>query len=288
MANSPCPSGEGEGSYGGILYSLRGTSGKVCVCAQCYAGIIHPYGFGGSFDPIQPSRVGAGAGASQLCIFNEKSPRRAQYMNKIDEAITLRTFTPFQAFATRLGVLPTCATTTAVSNRKWYGNDDCLICESCWEEFAKDTPLAPQLPYQGKVLPSGYCDLYSARMRGLWGEACAKGNMDEFMAFARHRAVVYQQTVPRMQEILAVMRMRMQQRETALLAGLRLTGSDLLVGASQSGTYTTYGNASVGYGWATRAGAHGAQMFNQGMSMNVVDGGEMMQVAQLEKMWKAV
>ncbi|KAL2785384.1 hypothetical protein BJX66DRAFT_314985 [Aspergillus keveii] len=289
MANPPCPSGEGEGSYGGILYSLRGTSGKVCVCAQCYAGILSPYGFGGSFDAIQPSSQG-GAGASKLCIFNEKSPRRAQYMDKLDEAVNLRTLTPFQTFASRLGVLPTCPTTTAVPDRKWYGNDDCLICESCWEEFAKETSLAPQLPYQGKVLPGGYCDLYSARMRGLWAKACAKGSMDEFMAFARHRSAVYQQTVPRMQEILAVMRMRLQKSQAALLTGVRLMGSDLVVAASQASGYSywRYGNASVGYGWATRAGAHGQQIFNEGMGMNVADGGVMEEIARLEKMWMAV
>jgi hypothetical protein len=114
--------------------------------------------------------------------------------------------------------------------------------------------------------------------------------MAEVMAFARHRAAVYQQTVPRMQEILAVRRMRMQQSQAALLAGVRLMGSDLLVGASQASgsAYWTYGNASVGYGWATRAGAHGAQIFNEGMGMDVAGGGEMMEIARLEKMWMAV
>ncbi|KAL3456053.1 hypothetical protein BJX64DRAFT_297066 [Aspergillus heterothallicus] len=284
IANPPCPSGETGSSYGGTWYALRSTGDKVCACAQCYAGIIYPFGFGGSFIPIQGPAVQPGL----PCIFNEKAPRRAQYLKKIDEAVSLRTFTHFEAFAARLGVLPVCQTTNMVPNRIWYGNDDCLICESCWEEFARHTSLASQFPYQGKLLANGVCDMYSARMRGLWLEACKSGDMTEFMAFARHRGAIYQQTVPRMQEILAYTKMRMAQRQTALLAGAMLTGADGIVGASQAVNHTTYGNASVGYGWATMSGAHGAQMFNQGLSMNVVDGGEMMQVAQLEKMWKEV
>ncbi|KAL2822922.1 hypothetical protein BJX63DRAFT_417337 [Aspergillus granulosus] len=286
MSNPPCPSGEGN-SYGGTWYSLRSTGEKICVCTQCYAGIIYPFGFDSYFVPLSrsPAAVRMGQG---VCIFNEKAPRRAQFLNKIDEAVSLRNFSHFQDFAARLGVLPVCQTTKIVNNRKWYGNDDCFICESCWEEFAKDTSLASQLPYQGKLMKSGICDMYSVRMRGLWLDACRKGDMTDFMAFARHRSAVYQQTVPRMQEILAYTKMRMEQRQTALLAGVMLTGADNVVGASQAVNWTTYGNAGVGYGWATMAGAQGAQMFNQGMGMNVVNGGEMMQVARLEEMWKAV
>ncbi|KAL2840896.1 hypothetical protein BJY01DRAFT_257236 [Aspergillus pseudoustus] len=286
MANPPCPSAENASTYEGTWYALRSAGNKVCVCTQCYAGLIYPFGFGSYFTPLPRSpQALAGIGG---CIFNEKSPRRTQYLNKTDEAVSLRTFTHFQNFASTLGVLPVCQTTTAVNNRRWYGNDDCLICESCWEEFARRTSLASQLPYQGKFLASGICDMYSARMRGLWLDACKRGNTTEFMAFARHRSAVYQQTVPRMQEILAYTKMRMEQRQTALLAGVMMTGASNVVGASQAVNYTTYGNASVGYGWATMSGAQGAQMLNQGMGMNVVDGGEMMQVAQLEKMWKEV
>ncbi|KKK24018.1 hypothetical protein AOCH_002782 [Aspergillus ochraceoroseus] len=280
LASAPCPA---DSAYGGTWYGLGPTGEHAGTCAQCFAGIIEPFGFANHF-----VRVPSLSNEKRTCTFHEKSPRRSEYLKKYDNAISTRNLSNFRDFAIRFGPLPLCPTNAMVKNRRWYGRDEFLICESCWEEFAKETSLASQLPHRGIVLPDACCDMYSSRMRTLWNEACAKGDMTDFVTFAKHRAAVYAQTVPRMHEILAMTKMRMQQKQTLLMAGIMLQGADNIVGASRAPGYTTYGNSSIGYGFATQAGAQGAMQFGQGLNMSVVDGGEMMQVQQLEKMWKEV
>lgn len=93
-------------------------------------------------------------------------------------------------------------------------------------------------------------------------------------------------TMPQCQMILSMMSMRMSMRNTQLLASTIVMGSDGIVGAARPVNHTHYGNSSVGYGWNTSAGAEAAMQNQQAMGMQVVSGNEMMQVAQLEGMWK--
>ncbi|EAW08777.1 uncharacterized protein ACLA_097130 [Aspergillus clavatus NRRL 1] len=280
MASPPCPSASG-GVYPGTWYKLP--RAEVYVCAQCFAGIIFPFRFGNHFVQAYAHN------GPRTCIFNAATPRREQFLNRFDESISLRDFSKFENYVVRLSPLPLCSTSTMVHNRRWYGTNDFLACESCWEEFVKDTSLASQLSLKGVVVPAACCDMYSARMRRLWMTACSKNNLAEFTAFAKHRSAVYAQTVPRMQEILAMAKMRMEQKQTLMMSSIMLQGASNVVGASQSAdfSHTLYGNAALGY-HATPAGAQGAAQFDQALGINPVQGGEMMQVAQLEAMWKQV
>ena len=94
--------------------------------------------------------------------------------------------------------------------------------------------------------------------------------------------------MPQSQQILALAKMRLQQQQTLTMSGLMLQGGNYAVAAVQGLGHNRYGNASIGYNYATMSGAQGAQQFHQGMNMNVVNGGDMALVAQLEQRWKEV
>lgn len=281
IASPPCPSG---GQYAGVWHTLR-RDRRVHVCAQCFAGMIYIYNFGSHFEPVQ-----AQIGQHRICIFNISTPRRLSFVTKLDECVSLRDFSKFEDYAIRFAALPVCPTYNMVEKRRWYGSDDFLICESCWEEFAKETCLASTLPHQGLIIPQACCDLYSSRMRDLWTSACAKNNMAEFIAFAKHRNAVYEQTVPHMQRILAMSKMRLRQKQTLMMSSIILQGSDNLVSLTQdpSQNHTLYGNSDVGYSYATDVGVLGAQQFKQALGIPVVQRNEMAQLAQLEAIWKQV
>ncbi|KAJ6020172.1 hypothetical protein N7499_003467 [Penicillium canescens] len=240
LSSPPCPA---DGAYRGTWYGLRLTGEEVGACSQCYAGIVEPFGFGKYFVRAQSS-----SNEKRICIFNESAPRREEFLKKFDDAISTRNFSRFQDFAVRFAVLPPCPTYSLVKDRKWYGSNEFLICESCWEEFAKGTSLAAQLPHHGIVLSNACCDLYSHRMRGLWNEACEKGDMSYVTEFAKHRATVYAQTVPRIQVILATIQMRMNQKKALLINSLTLQASDNLVALTKGPSCSRYGNSDIGYG----------------------------------------
>jgi hypothetical protein len=65
------------------------------------------------------------------------------------------------------------------------------------------------------------------------GDACARGDMTEFMESARHRAAVYEQSMQRIQETLALTKMRLQQQQMLLMSDLMLQGSDYAIAAVQ-------------------------------------------------------
>lgn len=272
-----------DGNYTGGWYGLKSNPECANICAQCFAGTIKVYGFRDRFIPIPNN-------PNRRCVFSSAAPRQLQFFNRLDEAIMTRSLTTFEDYARRIGNLPLCPKSNPVENQRWYGSNEFLICVSCWEEFAKDTALAPRLPFRGVVRPSACCDLYSPRMRGLWTEACAKGDMSAFVAFAKHRAQIYAQTVPAMQQMLAMAKMRMEQQQTLMLSSVMLQGADNVVGASRpvGMGYDLYGNGNVGFHYATPAGATGAAQFQQALGITSVQGGEMMQVAQLEALWQSV
>lgn len=93
---------------------------------------------------------------------------------------------------------------------------------------------------------------------------------------------------PHDQEIMALTKVRLQQQQMLIMSCLTLQGGDYAVAAVQGPGHDRYGNASIGYKYATMSGAQGAQQFHQGMNMNVVSGVDMALVAQLEQMWKEV
>jgi hypothetical protein len=272
------------GIENGTWHRLRCGQGlDFDVCGQCFAGFIIPYGFGDRFIQMQLQ-------GKRTCDLNPAVPRQREYCRKLDESISLGNFAYFEEYATRFANIPPCPTYNIVKGRRWYGDNTFLACEQCWEEFVRDTPLASNLIHKGIVLSDGaFCDLYSARMRGLWMKACNTGDLREFVAAAQHRTAVYTKTVPTMQQLVAQARLRFVRKETLLRSSVMLHGANNVAAASRMpGSQTTmYGNDRVGW-WETMAGAEGAEDWEKANKINIVPGNEMVQVARLEAMWKAV
>lgn len=275
---------------GGAWYRLRcGQDLGFDICGQCFAGFIVPYGFGDRFIQIQQQQQ-LPPGGRRMCDLNPAVPRQREYCRKLDESISLGSFASFEEYAMRFANnnnIPPCPTYNIVKGRRWYGNDTFLACEQCWEEFVRDTSLASKL---GMVLADGaFCDLYSARMRGLWMTACDAGDLSEFIAAAQHRSAVYTRTVPVIQRLQAQARLRFVKQQTLRGSSVMLHGADIVAAASRMpGSETTvYGNDRVGW-WDTLAGAEGAEDWEKANKINIVPGNEMVQVARLEAMWKAV
>lgn len=87
---------------------------------------------------------------------------------------------------------------------------------------------------------------------------------------------------------MAMMRMRMEQKNTLAMASIMVGGAGNIEAAASGGSRHDYGNSAVGYGFQNYAGVEGAMYGRQANSVAVVDEGEFARVGQLEALWKEV
>jgi hypothetical protein len=126
-------------------------------------------------------------------------------------------------------------------------------------------------------------------MRGLWREACAKGQPADFVAFAKHRTMVYVQTIPM---IDAMNQMRLLRHRKALHDGvLSVQYAGMASIRNVAGTTDGYLHGGNGLNWHnTWEGAHSEQLMNSmhsGLS-NANRGDDVMTILQLQAKWRAV
>ncbi|KAF7555377.1 hypothetical protein G7Z17_g2219 [Cylindrodendrum hubeiense] len=179
-----------------------------------------------------------------------------------------------------------------INGRKWYGNkfyalgDDhqtgIRICEECFTHYVKDTPLES---YVGEdlteqvyeSLPDGcVCNAQTRRARDELSSACQKG---DFMQFSRYWAARKdcrarfeamdarcQQQADRQQVALNALNMQNQMASIKLMQGLTANTNATIMGIGGSVAEAAspdygqrYGNAAVGHGYLTAAGANAAQ-----------------------------
>lgn len=185
------------------------------------------------------------------------------------------------------------------------------VCPACYEDVLRDKPLSHYFNLEsssGKHL----CELYSANMRGRWravqeasfaqGLKDANNNFlpDEtalatFIAYREHRTQVFIETVPVMDQLLAAAQMRLFQQQRLNTTSSFYSNLDRMSSAASGIHYgplptytTTYGNSSVGYGFATPWGVEGAEYGRQAAAVAGQGGGDSARVAYLEARWKEV
>lgn len=284
MSSPPC---SGNGVENGIWFALSSaTSADFAVCPACYAGWVEAQGFGSWF-----VRRAFPPGTTLQCDFNASSPRFRVWMPKLAEALGTGSFGKFADFVARVSNLPLCTYREPALNRRWYGSDDFYICESCFEEAVRGTSFASRLPLQRQLLGTpGVCDMYSPRMRSLWKAACDKGDLTDFISFAKYRSQVYAETVPQINQLLSIVKMRAQQKMTLMMSATMLNGAGNLISASRPAdhAYSTYGNASVGFDHDTYQNAQAAGNFQKANNISLMPGNETMLLTQLEVKWKQV
>ncbi|EED13575.1 conserved hypothetical protein [Talaromyces stipitatus ATCC 10500] len=260
-------------------YTLSGCP-NFAICGRCFIGIAQTYGMDRFFQQTN----GPTNGSVFVCDFHPEIPRSHSYYGKFDEAIALQDFSIFHNFVARVSCLPVCPKDSPYRNRRWYCGDDATICESCYEEAIRGTSLAYTLTLQERP-GECICDCYTPRMRGLWHKACAENDIQSFNAALRQRMQVYQATVPRMRQILAITKMRANTQATLFMSSIMLQGANNIVSASASHHPYQYGNAQLGW-WDTPVGAQGAAQFQQAVSMNIAPTGDMAEMTQLGAIWK--
>jgi hypothetical protein len=268
----------------GTWYTLIHDPEGFDICHACYTGFIHIIGMGTYFKPRRYA-----SGTVKACSFNTSTKRFRNYMLKLNEAIETYRFKIFTDYVHKFSHLPVCPGIDSVDHARWYGTFDYLFCPECYESLAKGTAVASRFTEVNSLLQPAYiCSGYSPRMQKLWAEAVAKNDDREFGKIATHRVHIWMKTIAECRNIMAMMRMRMEQKNTLAMASIMVGGAGNIEAAASGGSRHDYGNSAVGYGFQNFAGVEGAMYGRQANSVAVVDGGEFARVGQLEALWKEV
>ncbi|KAF6822233.1 integral membrane protein [Colletotrichum plurivorum] len=165
------------------------------VCKACVACVVEPLGLAASFVPRCSSSSSA---TPTVCSLNPASPRFAAYAARLLEGFYVADAGALEAYALEFASLPPCPRDEDFRGGRWYGWQGCAVCPSCYHEFARGTALAASMTLRGEVVrdASLMCEMYSPRMRGLYTEACKRGDVKGLLAAAAARRKVFAETVP--------------------------------------------------------------------------------------------
>ncbi|KAL2812689.1 hypothetical protein BDW59DRAFT_167748 [Aspergillus cavernicola] len=277
----PCTA---EIPHGATAYQIQGVN-NFDMCQRCYVGLIKPHGLAKYFKAVQSSPT-----SPRACDLNAAAARFASYAAKIDEAMITCTLATFTDFAANLCNLDLCPRLDLVKGRRWYGDatSGFRICPACYEEVVRGSDLARHFPSIPVEIPGEeHCDLYSARMRGKWAEACEKRDPAIFTQFAAFRKSVYDQTVPEMRNIVAMAKLNLNMQKMYNVSSSFYNNMDGMT-ASMYSPYISYGAAGIPHRFDTPWGVHGAQLGRtaQGYGQGIT--GDTARVAQLQAMWDQV
>ena len=189
---------------------------------------------------------------------------------------------PFIDYIARFASLPVCQGTRRVENATWYGDQDAslLICPACFEEAVRGTYFASTLPLQNKPLPAAnHCSLYSARMRGMYAQACETRSLTSLLAFAARREEVYRETIPQIENFLA------NQRQKEQL--LRIAGTNRANAIASQALYNGFtGRNAIVHGFSQ--GVVGLTLGYEQQRRDLVYDARRPGMVQLEQRWKEV
>ncbi|KAF3396803.1 hypothetical protein DPV78_007997 [Talaromyces pinophilus] len=234
------------------------------ICRRCLIGFMVAPEFALEFKEVESRR-----GGNWVCDLHPTRPRFLKYLTIYTAAVRLKDYSIFSNYVLEWAPVPECPRNNAYTNRKWYGKGRFTACELCYREVIEGTSLASHL--ECDVVPNeSRCQMYSARMRNLWGQACENNDLDSFLVLANERMDAFLLLEIEKQRQLAEMSIRASQRNTLLLTSTMNTGLNGIIEASGASDGRMWGNSSIGYNWATSAGAEGRLQFDQAMGMDVV------------------
>ncbi|KAF7552764.1 hypothetical protein G7Z17_g4095 [Cylindrodendrum hubeiense] len=253
------------GSKGGSFYRLRGPAVDFCVCVVCFSGILQSmrvdrYFELANYDPKD----------TIVCSLTPGAPRFAEYIRRLSEAYETGVWSRFSTFVHKWASVPVCSMDT-LGPGIFYGFSegfpDIAACQQCYEEVIQRSRFDPMVVRRGETQLNGgplkaICSFFSPRMRLRWTTACASGDFDGFMEFAKLRVKVWCETIPRMQMILAQQKMTQQRAMTSALASVAYQGMEnIKLAASGYRSDRLYGSSSLGW-HETQNGAISAR-YNQ-------------------------
>ncbi|KAL3420590.1 integral membrane protein [Phlyctema vagabunda] len=191
----------------GSWYIIKDGEYDFDLCASCYACLIQPFGLDKHFVKAKYP-----AGNERACDFYPRGPRFAKRMEALLDAMLTGRFEVLKDLIKAYeGVVP-CQRLKLVTGGYFWGNADISCCGECYHDVIRGTKLDTHITVRNQYHQRAICDMYSARMRRLWAEACEKDDYASFAAFARHRTAVYHQTVPECHRILQQQRIALSQQ----------------------------------------------------------------------------
>jgi len=304
------PMCRGAGMTNVQWYTLRGGCDNFDVCPTCYSGFICAFGMQIHFQPQKKCPPGT----TKMCDFCSEAPNFAKTIIRYHVALETPDTEQFITHTRRMASISLCTGVKQQVAQFWrigLKGDPMSVCPACYEDVLRDRPLSHYFNHE--VSPGKHlCELYSANMRRRWRavqEASAVQNIrdannnflpDEaalanFIAYREHRTQVFIETVPVMEQLLAAAQNRLFQQQRLNQNSSFYSNLDRMSSAASGIHYgplpaytTTYGNSSVGYGFATPWGVEGAAYGQQAAAVASQGGGDFARVAYLEARWKEV
>ncbi|KEQ68335.1 hypothetical protein M436DRAFT_58579 [Aureobasidium namibiae CBS 147.97] len=301
---------KGAGMAGVQWYTLKGGCNNFDVCPTCYSGFICAFGMQIYFQPQKKCPPGT----TKMCDFCAEAPNFAKTIIRYHVALETPDTEQFITHIRRMASIFPCTGVKQQVAQFWrigLRGDPMGVCPACYEDVLRERPLSHYFNHEsspGKHL----CELYSANMRRRWRavqEASAIQNIrdannnylpDEtalanFIAYREHRTQVFIETVPVMDQLLAAAQMRLFEQKRLNMNSSFYNNLDRMSSTASGIHYgplprytTTYGNSSVGHGFATPWGVEGAAYGQQAAAVASQGGGDFARVAYLEARWKEV
>ncbi|KAI4734398.1 hypothetical protein E4T50_15066 [Aureobasidium sp. EXF-12298] len=301
---------KGAGMAGVQWYTVKGGCDNFDVCPTCYSGFLCAFGMQVYFQPQKKCPTGT----IKMCDFCAEAPNIAKTLLHYIIALETPDREQFITHTRRMASLSPCTGVKQQVAQFWrigLRGDPMSVCPSCYEDVLRDQPLTHYFNHEsspGKHL----CELYSANMRTRWRAvqqaSAAQGIKDannnylpdetalaNFIAYRNHRTQVFIETIPAIEQINAAAQMRLFEQRRLNQNSSFYSNLDRTVGNAGGIHFgplpaytTTYGNSSVGYGFATPYGVEGAAYGQQARAVASQGGGDFVRLAQLEARWKEV
>ncbi|KAK7418451.1 hypothetical protein QQX98_003943 [Neonectria punicea] len=279
-----------QGTSGAVWYTLRSDPAGFGICGGCRAGIVGALGGTGRF----VRKPGTAPADALLCCFNLAHHRAQAYLSAYAESLLRGDWAPLEGLATTFGAVPPCQRRHLEKGggRRVWGWGVAAICEECYLSFAKGTSLEPRFVLRGERDAADkrrMCDLYSPRMRGLYTQACASGDLAGFLAAGEHRHQVWCETIAVCEQLLTQQRLAAMRAQTLGISGSFYKSLGGTMDATMGHSYTV-GNAYAGYGHANEYVLQGHVYDRQASEMRAQAGGmgSVMRVGMLEARWEEV
>ncbi|VUC33038.1 unnamed protein product [Clonostachys rosea] len=275
-----------QGIQGGNWYALSGKPAGFSVCGSCYASLVEPTGLRRHF-------INTGHSSEKnLCSFNRGHGRFTDYLIHFSRSMAIGEIKYLDDYVKKYGTVLVCPKyrPTSGKNGKFWGWDNLTICENCYIDFARGTSLESRYLLRGALDAVGkMCDLYSPRMRKLYSEACATGDLDGLLAKASQRRDVWSATVP------VIHRMELNLQQAAFQADMHRQESSFYNNLGNyvhnivGNTYTV-GNSYAGYGHMNEYLLAGETHHKQAQeaSRMAADGPSWSTVSMLKEQWAQV
>ncbi|KAL7912850.1 hypothetical protein GGI35DRAFT_264751 [Trichoderma velutinum] len=283
-----------DGIVYGNWWTLKGGYENFNICEACHAGFIQTKGLDRFFQPSDRD-----TSTAYLCDFCPSAPRFSQYIIKLAEALDRGVFSYFSEFIKTFAGVPFCPKIERYSKSKWWGYPEAQFCQECYLDFVAYTPLADSLPLNGEYIEgTTLCQIWSPRLRELWLEVCNSGKpgseesdiaLEQFKSFCLQRAQIYQQTIPQIELIRGMQRIKKRAALNSAMLSLQYKGMDGMANVFGTTNGYQYGSSSLGW-YNSSYGAQSTQYWND-FTNGLADSNrpeDWVRMSQLQSIWKEV